>query len=184
MRTTFATLIVMAGIGAAAAPAAAQVQKIAYLNSQAIIAETPGAVEAQTQIQQEGQRLQQRIQAFQDSMNTLVADYQRQSVLLSPEEKKRREEALGAKEQSFAQRAQILQQEAQTRQQEIMQPIMRRVEEVIEAVRSEGGYAIIFDTESAAIVSADTTLDLTNAIIARLKAQANGNSPSPNGGNR
>jgi outer membrane protein len=184
MRTTFATLIVMAGIGAAASPAAAQAQKIAYLNSQAIIAETPGAVEAQTQIQQEGQRLQQRIQAFQDSMNTLFADYQRQSVLLSPEEKKRREEALGAKEQSFAQRAQILQQEAQTRQQEIMQPIMRRVEEVIEAVRSEGGYAIIFDTESAAIVSADTTLDLTNAIIARLKAQANGNSPSPNGGNR
>jgi outer membrane protein len=181
MRTTFATLIVMAGIGAAASPAAAQAQKIAYLNSQAIIAETPGAVEAQTQIQQEGQRLQQRIQVFRDSMDALIADYQRQSVLLSPDEKKRREDALGAKQQAFAQRAQILEQEAQTRQQEIMQPIMRRVEEVIEAVRTEGGYAIIFDTEAGAIVSADTTLDLTSSIIARLKAQANGGSSSPNG---
>ena len=181
MRTTFATLIVMAGIGAAASPAAAQAQKIAYLNSQAIIAETPGAVEAQTQIQQEMQRLQQRLQVLDDSNAIIIQDYQRQSVLLSPEEKKRREDAIRAKQQGWQQRAQILQQEAQTRQQEIMQPIMSRVEEVIEAVRREGGYAIIFDTESTAIVSADTTLDLTSSIIARLKAQANGGSSSPNG---
>lgn len=180
MRKTFATMFVLAGLGAAAQPASAQTQKIAYLNSQAIIAETPGAVEAQTQIQQEMQRLQQRVQLFRDSMNALVTDYQRQSVLLSPEEKKRREDALGAKEQSFAQRADILQQEAQTRQQELMQPIMSRVEAVIEAIRKEGGYAIIFDTESTAIVSADTTLDLTSTIIARLKAQPNGSAPQSN----
>ena len=179
MRTTFATLIVMAGLGAVAQPATAQAQRIGYLNSAAIIAETPGAVEAQTQIQQEGQRLQGRIQVFQDSMDALIAEYQRQSVLLSPDEKKRREDALRAKDQSFTQRMQILQQEAQTRQQEIMQPIMRRVEEVIEAVRREGNYAIILDTESTAIVAADTTLDLTSTIIARLKAQPNGSSPNP-----
>jgi outer membrane protein len=180
MRKPFATMIVLAGFGAVASPASAQAQRIAYLNSQAIIAETPGATEAQAAIQQEAQRLQQRIQVLEDSMNALIADYQRQSVLLSPEEKKRREEALGARQQAFAQRVQILREEAQNRQQELMRPIMSRVEEVIEAVRTEGSYGIIFDTESGAMVSADTTLDLTSQIIARLKAPPNGTGPSSN----
>jgi outer membrane protein len=180
MRNTFATMIVLAGFGAVASPASAQAQRIAYLNSQAIIAETPGAAEAQAAIQQERDRLQQRLAVLEDSNRIVTEEYGRQSVLLSPEEKKRREDQIVAKRQAWGQRAQILQDEMLNRQQELMRPIMSRVEAIIEAVRTEGNYGIIFDTESGAMVSADTTLDLTSQIIARLKAPPNGTGPSSN----
>jgi outer membrane protein len=180
MRKTFATMIVLAGFGAVASPASAQAQRIAYLNSQAIIAETPGAVEAQAAIQQERERLAQRIRVLEDSARTIIEEYNRQSVLLSPEEKTRREAAIQTRQQGWQQRVNILQEEMLNRQQELMRPIMARVEEVIEAVRTEGSYGIIFDTESGAMVSADTTLDLTSQIIARLKAPPNGTGPSSN----
>jgi len=182
MRNTFAMLIGLAGFGVVATPGAEpaqQAQRIGYLNSQAIIAEAPGAVQAQQAIQQERQRLDTRIQALNDSANTMRDEYSRQSVLLSPEEKTRREDQLRQRLNALGQRAQILQEEAINRQQELMAPVMSRVEEVIEAVRKEGGYSIIFDTESGAMVAADTMLDLTSQIIERLKAPANGGGPLP-----
>jgi outer membrane protein len=179
MRTTFALLIVLAGFGLVGSPATAEAQKIGYLNSQAIIAETPGAIEAQQLIQQERQRLDSRLQALNDSAAAMRDEYSRQSVLLSPEEKTRREDQLRQRLNALGQRAQILQEEAINRQQELMAPVMSRVEQVIEAVRNEGGYGIIFDTESGAMVAADTTLDLTSQIIARLKAPADGGRPLP-----
>ena len=43
---------------------------------------------------------------------------------------------------------------------------------MIEAVRSEGGYAFIFDvsTQGGNIVAADRSLDLTDKVIEKLKA--------------
>jgi outer membrane protein len=107
-----------------------------------------------------------------DSAEALQAEFQRQSVLLSPEEKKKREDALRARGTAMQQRATILQQEMDNRQQELMGPILKKVEDAIEAVRKEGGYSIIFDATARMIVSADTTLDLTTTVAARLKAAA------------
>ncbi len=172
MRNLFAAAMVLAGSGLMAP--AAQAQKIAYLNSQRIVREAPGAQEAQTRMQQEQQRLEQRLQAMSDSLQTMVNDYQRQSVLLSPDEKKKREDAIVTRRQQMEQRAQILREEASNRQQELMDPVMKVVEDVIEVIRKEGGYGIIFDAGAGAMVAADTTLDLTSQVIARLKAQASG----------
>ena len=174
MRTILAAVIALAGLGAVANPVHAQVQKFAYLNSQMIVQSAPGAQEVQAAIQQEQQRLASRLQAFDDSNAVMIADYNKQSVLLSPDEKKRREDQILQRQQSWGQRAEILQQEAASRQQELLDPVMKRVEDVIEAVRKEGNYAIIFDAASQAMVAADTTLDLTSTIIERLQAQASG----------
>jgi len=178
MRTMFATGIVVAGLAMSVLPAHGQ-QKIGYLDSQAVVQQVPGATEAQAAIQQEAQRLQSRLVAIQDSLDALVADFNKQSVLLSPDEKKRREDQLRSRKQGWDQRAEILQQEAQNRRQELMKPIMDRVQAVIEAVRKEGGYAIILDAASGALVSADTTLDLTTRVIERLKAGAAGSGTPP-----
>jgi Skp family chaperone for outer membrane proteins len=62
--------------------------------------------------------------------------------------------------------------EADTRGQEIMKPAMDKVDAAIDALRKEGGYAIIFDAGRGAMVSADTTLDLTKQVLARLRGSA------------
>lgn len=51
---------------------------------------------------------------------------------------------------------------------------MQRIEEAISAVRQEGGFAMLFDAATDAIVSADTTLDMTERVLARLRQQGSG----------
>ena len=61
----------------------------------------------------------------------------------------------------------------QARQAELVKPIMQRVQTVIEAIRAEDGYAVILDVGSqvSVVVAADKKLDLTDRVLARLKAQ-------------
>lgn len=47
---------------------------------------------------------------------------------------------------------------------------MQRISEVIEELRKEGGYALVLD--SAALLAADPALDLTAAVLTRLRATA------------
>jgi outer membrane protein len=161
----------MAGITLTATPLVAQAQRVAYLDSRRILAEAPGAQEARTLIQGEMARFQSQVQVLDDSLSALVAEYQRKSVLLSPDAKKREEDALSQKQQSFNQRVQAIQAQASKRQDELMKPVMDRVQKAIEELRKEGGYAIIFDAANAGMVSADSTLDLTTQVIAKLKGQ-------------
>jgi outer membrane protein len=172
MRTLLAASMVVAGFTALAAPLHAQGLKIAYLDSRRVLAEAPGADAARSAIQQEQQRLQTRVQAMSDSLDAMNADYQKQSVLLSPDEKKKREDALRARYQQMQQRVQFLQEESNNKQQDLMEPVLKKVEGIIETMRKEGGYAIIFDMASQGMVSADSTLDLTGKVLERLKAQS------------
>ncbi len=146
--------------------------KIAYLNSAKILEGAPGADSVKAEIDKEMAKYQGRIQSLQDSLQMMYADYQKQSVLLSPAEKKKREDAIEARRQVLAQRAQFLQDEANNRQHDMMDPITKKVEGIIETLRKEGGYSIIFDAASQAMVSADTTLDLTTQVMTRLKGPA------------
>jgi len=53
---------------------------------------------------------------------------------------------------------------------ELVQPIMERVQKVISEIRTEDGYAMIFDAGSNAgvLVAADTTLNITNKVLAKM----------------
>lgn len=189
MRTLYRASVVLA-LGVLGSAAEANAQKVGYLNSERILREVPGGQQVEQQMQQEATRLQTRIQAMRDSLQSMIEEYNRQSVLLSPEEKKKREDAIRAREAQMQQRAQILQEEMTNRQRELMGPIMKKIEDVIEVVRKEGGYAIIFDSNSGAMVSADSTLDVTSLVIAKLKAeqgtgaQPNGKSPGSGSGRK
>jgi Skp family chaperone for outer membrane proteins len=99
-----------------------------------------------------------------------MQDYQQRSLVMSADARQRREQEIMQHRQRFAERAETLQGQAGRRQQELMEPIMARVEEIISQVRQAEGYAIVFDVQSDAIVSADPALDLTPRVIERLRA--------------
>jgi outer membrane protein len=171
MRKLFSSMMAMAGLLVVAAPLAAQAPtKIGYIDTRRIIQEAPGAQEARTTLEREMQGYQQQMQAMEDSMQTMMSDYQQRSLMMSAEAKQRREQEIMQKRTSFQQRAEDIQNTAGRRQQEVMQPIMNRVETAIGDVRKAEGFGIVFDVTSEAIVSADPVLDLTDKVIARLRA--------------
>jgi outer membrane protein len=168
----------VAGLAAFAVPARGQVHKIAYLDSRRLLAEAPGAQDARDRIEQERTRFAAQVQVLQDSLDAMIADYQRKSVLLSPEEKKKQEDAIVQRRDALGQRVQGIQAQAEQRQNDLMAPVMNRIQEVIDSVRLEGGYSIIFDAAQG-IVSADSTLDVTVNVLARLKTSAGAPSKRP-----
>jgi Skp family chaperone for outer membrane proteins len=177
-------------IGAAAAlaflatwTAAAQAQqpgapvvplRIAYINSQVILANTPGRAAAESLFAREMTQWRAEVQRLQQQLDSAVAEYSRTSVVMSPTAKTAKEAELRQLEQRARQRAAELDQQSQTREQELTAPIMQRVNAVIEGIRAEYNYALIFDAaaQTGGLVTADRALDISPLVIQRLQAGA------------
>ena len=172
MRKTF--LITFAGLALTATAASAQTApaKIAYINSQRLISEAPGAVEARTTIEKEANKHRADLALAEDSLKNIVAEYQKRQLVLSADARAKEEGTIRTKQQALEARADVMEQSMTKRQQELVKPIMDKINQILTAMRTEGGYAVILDTSSGAIVAADPALDLTEAALARLKTGA------------
>lgn len=167
-RTSFAlgALALMLTAGSAEA----QTLKIAYINSQEILVNAPGAEAAQNQFDAEMQSYQNEIAQLETELQNLEAALQQQQLTLSPEARANREQQLQAKFQEYQERTSQLQDVANQRRAALIQPVMDNITAIIEQIREEGAYSVILDAAAGAIVSADPALDLTQDVIARLQA--------------
>ncbi len=160
-------------VAAGATPASAQAPvKLGYINAQQILATAPGREAAERQFESEIGTFRQQIQRMDDSLRVMGEAFQREQASMTPAARQQRTQALEATEEAFQQRAAQLNQQMQQRQAELVRPIMDQLNRVLDEIRRAEGYAFIFDVSSAgqAIVAADTALNLTDRVIARLVA--------------
>ncbi len=160
--------ISMAGLLAAQGTA----PKIVYVNSQKIIAQAPGRADAEAQFQKEMDQYKGQVQKMGDTLQSQIADYQKNQATMTVAAKTAREKDLGAKRNAYQQRVQELEQTAQQREAELVRPIMEQINKIIEQLRTENGYSFILDAGSQAgvVVAADSSLDVTDQVIKRLVA--------------
>lgn len=151
---------------------AQQAVRVAFIDSQAIINEAPGAQEAQEEFRQDMARFQEEMERMESELSELMNRYQQQRSTLSPEAREQRENEIRQRELEFQQRVEQMEQQAVQRREELVGPILARMSDAIEAIRTEGNYTMIFDVASQAIVAADPDLDLTEEVIRRLQQTA------------
>ena len=179
------SVVAVSGVSAQAQPAANPPGNgripIAYVRSQLLFQEAPGAADARTTIQREMDKYQAELALAEDSIKNLLTDYQQRQVMMSPDAKKRQEDLINAKKKSLDTRAEQYDAAVRKRQQELVQPIMDKINKILEDVRKEKGISMIVDgSQQGVIIAADTTLDLTREILARLKAQGPAAPPKKN----
>jgi outer membrane protein len=164
-------LAAVAGTGPLAAQQGGNA-KVAYVNTQAILKQTPGYVKAESTFTKELANYRVEVQKLQATLDSAAADFDQQSVMLSPTQRAAKRKDLQTQQQKLEQRTQELQQQAATRERELLDPIQTKVNSVIEGVRAAGNYAMIFDVSAPnnGIVTADKALDLTQRVIQQLKA--------------
>ena len=153
-------------------PAIAQAQvKIAYINSQKILAEAPGRAEAESTYNREMATARTQLQRMDDSLKAMVASYEKDAPALDSARRDARGKTIRDTESAFSQRASELNNQMQQRQADLARPLMDQVSHVLDEVRATGGYAMIFDVgaQGSALVSADKSLDITDMVLARLK---------------
>jgi len=167
----FATVVEVL-VSATSRADAQQAQRYAYINSQRIMAEAPGTSEAQSAFEQDMQRYRSELEQLETELDTLQQNLERQQGTLSAAARQERQQEIQQKFMAYQQRQAELEREAQQRQAELVSPIMQRITVVIEQIREEGGYAMIFDAATGALITADPSLDLTEQVLERLRTTA------------
>lgn len=165
-----ATTLAALGYAGSNRPQGPQV-KLAYINSNEIIAQAPGAAEAQATFEREMARWRSQVTALADSLQEMIRQYEQQQVMLSPEARQQRQTEINQRRLEYQQRTANVEETAQRRQQELVAPIFESVSNVLAQVREEEQYTMIFDAAAGALIAADTTLDITSLVIQRLQAQ-------------
>ena len=167
-----ASLALIAGTIVATSASAQAPAKIGWINSAQILSEAPGRAEAETRFKNEVTAYQAQLQRMSDSLQTMAATYERDAARLDSATRVSRAKVIQDRETGYRTRAQKLDEQMQTRQAELVRPIMENIQKIIEQVRAEDGYAIIFDvaSQSGVILAADKKLDLTAKVMARVKA--------------
>ena len=170
MRATTLALVLTAVAGGTAAAQTAP--KFGYVNSAAILAQAPGRAEAEAQFNNEVKAYQAQLQRMSDSLQLLASNFDKEAPKLDSATRETRAKSIRSKETDYQTRARNLDEQMQKRQAELVRPIMEQLQKIIEAVRTEDNYAMIFDvgSQTSVIVAADKNLDITQKVLARVKA--------------
>ena len=172
--------VALALLTALSLPVRAQGVKVAYVQTSVLLDQAPGRAEAEAQFDKETGGYREQIKRMSDSLNAMVADFQKRQATLTPAARETQGKGLQAKEQEYQRRTQELEQKAQGRQSELVQPILDKVKAAIEEVRVEGGYAMIFNADQGSpIVAVDKSLNVTDRVLSNLKGTTASAAPAP-----
>jgi outer membrane protein len=172
-----ALLLVILAAGGASAQSG---QKFAYIRSSVLLEQAPGRAEAEAQFDKETGAYGDQIKRMSDSLNAMVADFEKTQAALSATVRESRGKAIQTRQAEYERRTRDLQQKAQARQTELVQPILDRVKGAIEELRVEGGYSFVFNADQgSSIVAMDKNLDITDRVLAKLRSSTASAAPKP-----
>lgn len=149
--------------------------KIAYVDSEQLVRQTPGYDEAKAAFDEATKAMTDSLTLMRTQLQTLFEDYKRQEAVLSPELKREKEEEmleLERESQRYFQTRLGPGGQAESKQAELMQPLIERVNAAIDEIRQQGGYALIFDLNDGALVAGDPSLNITDQVVQRLRGQS------------
>jgi outer membrane protein len=145
-------------------------QKIGHLNSQEILQDMPDVKAAesylesfQLQLQKKGQAM---VEAFQKKYQEIARKEQQGE--MSPRQLEEETAKLKAEEEKIQKYEQDMQLQIVKKREELLQPILDRVNEAIEAVSKEKGYLYIIDLSSGMILYGDDNYDITKEVKSKL----------------
>jgi outer membrane protein len=172
LRAAAAALVLPVLAGVASAQSAPI--KLALVNTQELMAAAPGRAAAEATLNKEGDAYRVQIQKMQDSINAMLAKYQKDEPTLTAPVKDTRQKAIQSLETELQAQSLKFQQQFAARQTEVMAPITDAVKKVLDDIRVEGGYTAILanDAQSSSIVSYDKNIDITDRVVSRLRATA------------
>ena len=147
-------------------------QKFAYIDSEYILGNIPSYKAAQEQLDQLSAQYQKELESMHAEIDQMYKDFQSESVLLSEEMKRKREDVIVTKEKEYKE----LQRKYFGRdgdlfkkRQGLVKPIQDDIFNAIQEISTDGGYAVIFDKASGVtLIYTNPKFDLSDQVLAKL----------------
>ena len=168
------TAIILASLLLLSSVAMAEEMKIGYVDSQKIFAQSPEYQEAQAKFDKDVENWNAEAEQKRKEIDVMQKELESQSLILSAEKKKEKEDALLAKQDTLNQFVNATfgnEGKAERRMAELSKPIRDKVLEVIEKIAIENNYSLIFDAGTVNIAYAKKSLDITDDVLAEMTAQ-------------
>jgi len=159
-------LLMILGISAAKAQGN---QRLAYVDTDYILQNIPEYGDAQEEINQMSVNWEKELKGLRNKLEQMKRDYQTESVLLSDDMKKKKEEAIAAKEQELAAlQMQYFGPEGElfSKRIELIQPIQEKIYNAINQVAQIKNYSFVFDKASGtAILYCNDKFDISDDVL-------------------
>ena len=147
---------------------AAQAQKFGYLNSQAILASMPEVKEMNSNLKVLGDQLQRKgKQMYEEYQKELAAAQQKEAQgELAPIDKEKISKKLENKQKEILAYEKEMQQQLAEKEQKLIEPILNKINDAIEAVAKEKGLTMVF--EQGVLLYADESMNINDQVKAKL----------------
>lgn len=144
-------------------------QKIAYVDTEYILQNIPEYGDAQEEINQLSVKWQKELKALRDKLDQMQREYQTESVLLSDNMKKKKEDAIAAKEQELtALQMQYYGPEGElfSKRTELIQPIQEKIYNAITQIAQIKNYSFVFDKAAGTtILFCNDKFDISDDVL-------------------
>lgn len=150
------------------APLAVSAQKFGKVNTQTIMQALPEVSKANGELEAQQKVYENDLKSMQDELQRKNDEYEKGKSTMNATVKQQKETELQNLYQKIQQTYQDNQQNLQKKSQELMQPIVTKVRNAINAVGQAGGYTYIFE-DGAAVYAGPTVKDVTSEVQAKLK---------------
>lgn len=147
-------------------------QKYAYVDSEYILENIPAYKAAQEQLDKLSGQYQKELETIQAEIEKMYNSYRSESVLLSDDMKRKREDVIVTKEKDYR----ALQQKYFGREGEIfktrqglVKPIQDDIYNAIQDLAEEGSYVVIFDKAGGlSMIYTNPKFDLSDQVLAKM----------------
>ena len=135
-------------------PAQAQVQtaRFGHIDTQSLLEAMPERTSIQTEIETAASQFEQEIVRMQGDLEAKVGEYQQQAESWPAAIRAQKEQEITQDQQGLEQFYATGQQELGAMEARLLEPMIERAREAIQAVGAEEGFTYIFDTSSGATV--------------------------------
>ena len=169
-----ATSLALVLVGATAISSIAQTLKIGYIDSIKIFAENKETQDAERVYRTDVQQWEAQKQRYEADLAKMGEELNAQSPMLSEEKKAERRLEFQRKmdeykrfmDETFGDTGL-----AARRNKELTQPIVDKINKIIEKIAKEQGYTMVFDVANANIVYADKAIDITELVLTTLNTR-------------
>ncbi|MCF7885341.1 MAG: OmpH family outer membrane protein [Candidatus Marinimicrobia bacterium] len=145
--------------------------KIGFVNTQRIMQEWDEAREAQKKLDEKSKELQSEYQDMLGRLDSMNQTFEKQKMMMSDERRQQKEQEI----MQFRQQVQQYQMqklgpqgEIYQIQQELTQPVLEKIQKVIQQIGDDNNYDYILDSVSGNILYAAQAHDLTDKVIYQL----------------
>ncbi len=152
-------------------------QKFALVDMEYILENIPAYERANEQLSQVAKKWQAEVDAMNTEVQTLYKNYQNESVFLSQEQKKTRQEAILQKEKDASELKKKYfgpEGELYKKRTSLMTPIQEEIYTAVKEISELRGYSLVLDRASdTGIVFGSPKVDISNEVLIKLGYSAN-----------